>query len=101
MAQLIFRPLAEQDLDDIWFHIAQDNPDAADRTVDLLRDKCLLLASTPLMGRACDGLLPSLRFFPVGNYLIFYLPIEGGIEVARVLHGAQDIQRYFPYTTLQ
>jgi toxin ParE1/3/4 len=25
------------------------------------------------------------------NHLIFYRPIEGGIEIVRVLHGARDI----------
>jgi plasmid stabilization system protein ParE len=28
--------LAEQDLDDIWLHIAMDNPDAADRVPDVI-----------------------------------------------------------------
>lgn len=91
MAQLIFRPLAEQDLDEIWFYIAQDNVDAADRTLDLLRDKGLILAKSPMIGRARTELAPSLRSFPVGNYLIFYRPIESGIEVIRVLHGSQDL----------
>jgi predicted transcriptional regulator len=31
MPQVLKRPLAEVDLDDIWWYIAQDNPDAADR----------------------------------------------------------------------
>ncbi len=26
------------------------------------------------------------------NYLVFYRPIEEGIEVTRVLHGARDIR---------
>jgi toxin ParE1/3/4 len=29
------------------------------------------------------------------NYLIFYRPIGGGIDVLRVLHGARDIDRIF------
>jgi toxin ParE1/3/4 len=32
-----------------------------------------------------------LRSFPVGNYVIFYIPIPDGIEVVRVMHGRQDI----------
>jgi toxin ParE1/3/4 len=31
-----------------------------------------------------------LRFLPVGNYLIFHRPIENGVEIARVIHGARD-----------
>jgi toxin ParE1/3/4 len=31
----------------------------------------------------------------VKNYLIFYRPIEAGIEIVRILHGSQDIERVF------
>jgi toxin ParE1/3/4 len=38
-----------------------------------------------------------LRSFSVGNYLIFYFPIEGGIDIVRVLQGARDIEGFlFP-----
>lgn len=29
------------------------------------------------------------------NYLIFYRPLDDGVEILRVLHGARDIQRIF------
>ncbi len=29
------------------------------------------------------------------NFSIFYFPIEDGIEVVRVLHGAREIERLF------
>lgn len=32
-----------------------------------------------------------MRSFPYKNYLIFYFPIENGIETYRIFHGAQDI----------
>lgn len=35
----------------------------------------------------------SITGFP--NHLIFYRPVEGGIEVLRVLHGARDINAIF------
>lgn len=38
-ATVIFSPAAESDLDDIWYHIALDNPSAADRTIDKLRQR--------------------------------------------------------------
>lgn len=101
MAQLIFRPVAEQDLDDIWFYIAQDNVEAADRTLDLLRDKCLLLSQSPMIGRSRPELAPRLRSFPMGHYLIFYCPIESGVEVVRILQGAQNLDSIEFSTTLQ
>ena len=35
------------------------------------------------------------------NYLIFYRPIEDGIEVLRVLHGARDIEGLFREENLE
>lgn len=30
-----------------------------------------------------------------GDYLIFYRPVDRGIEVVRVIHGARDIEALF------
>jgi toxin ParE1/3/4 len=41
-----------------------------------------------------DPLFEGVRFFPISRYkkyLVFYRPIEDGIEILRVLHGARDI----------
>ncbi|WP_008538835.1 type II toxin-antitoxin system RelE/ParE family toxin [Bradyrhizobium sp. CCGE-LA001] len=32
-----------------------------------------------------------LRSFPVGNYVIFYIPLPDGVEIVRVMHGRLDI----------
>jgi toxin ParE1/3/4 len=95
MPRVLKRPQAEADLDDIWWHIAQDNPDAADRLLDAIDERCTLLAQFPLVGTSRDELIPGLRSVPVGNYLVFYLPLDDGIEVVRVLHGARDIDVLF------
>jgi toxin ParE1/3/4 len=42
--------------------------------------------------------LEGVRRLPVKgfeNYLIFYVPRSGGIDVIRVLHGARDIDNLF------
>jgi toxin ParE1/3/4 len=44
------------------------------------------------VGRLRGDLLPDLRGFVVGRYLIFYRPIEDGIEVVRVFHGARNVE---------
>ena len=49
------------------------------------------IAATPRMGRKVEELAPNLRSFPVGNYLIFYRPLEDGIQLIRLVHGARDI----------
>jgi len=87
--------LAENDLFDVWSYIARDNPDAADRFLDLIDEKLALLAEFPEMGRRRDDLAPRLRSFPVGRYVIFYRLSEPGIEVARVLSAYRDIETLF------
>jgi toxin ParE1/3/4 len=95
MPQVVKLPLAETDLDDIWWYIAQDNPDAADLFLDKIEERCRALAQFPKMGISRDELLPSLRSLPIGNYLIFYMPIDDGIQVVRVLPAMRDIDAFF------
>jgi toxin ParE1/3/4 len=84
-------PQAEFDLTLIWDFIAHDNIRAADALLVRIEAAFDMLAANPLAGRARDDLAPKIRSFPVGNYIIFYLPLSDGIEVVRVLHGRQDI----------
>jgi toxin ParE1/3/4 len=86
---------AQADLDEIWLYIAEHNIPAADRFLDTLQEKFVLLAGQALLGRARSELAPNLRSLPIGNYVIFYRPIDDGIGVARVLHGARDIDAIF------
>jgi len=50
-----------------------------------------MLVENPLAGRVRLDLGANPRSFPVGNYVIFYVPIPDGVEVVRVMHGRQDI----------
>jgi len=89
------RPQAEADLAEIWWYIAQDSPDAADVFLDQIEERCAVLAQFPLMGTAREDLLPFLRSLVVGSYVVFYLPVNGGIEIVRVLHGRRDLDALF------
>jgi toxin ParE1/3/4 len=86
---------AKTDLQEIWLFIAQDHPNAANRFIRVLISRFPKLASLPHMGRQREELSPRLRSFPVGRYVIFYRPIEDGIEVVRILHGARDLPPLF------
>ena len=93
MPHVFTRPRAEADLVDIWRYIAQDSPANADRLLDRINDTMNRL---PFMGQARFDLALGLRMFPVGSYLIFFRPIQEGIEVIRVLHGKRNITvRFF------
>ena len=90
MIRFSISSLARQDLDDIWLYIASDNVVEADRMMDLFQAKFRLLASQPMMGPAREELASGLRFYPVGNYIIFYRP-QDGVNIFRVLQGNQPI----------
>ena len=67
---------------------------AVDRT-------CARLAKQPRSGTPYDSgvaRLEGMRRAPVSGftaYLLFYMPSANGIDIVRVLHGAQDIEHLF------
>lgn len=85
------RSQADADLDAIWGYIAADNIKAADNMTNRIGAAFEMLVQNPLAGRQRSELMPRLRSFPVGNYVIFYLPVSDGIEVVRVMSGRQDV----------
>ena len=48
-----------------------------------------------MIGRARKELATDLRSFPFGRYVIFYTPVQDGIDVVRVLHSARDVDAAF------
>lgn len=67
MPILLKRPEAENDLDDIWWYIAQNNPNSADSFLDRIQENCEVLATHPHMGSRRDELKADLRCHAVGN----------------------------------
>ena len=97
MTRLVIAPEASRDLRRIRDYIAKDNPEAARRVVMRLRDLARLLAGAPALGRSRPELGRDLRSFVADPYVLFYRPLAGmtGIELARVLHGARDLDALF------
>jgi toxin ParE1/3/4 len=90
------RPRAKADLLEHYVYIGEDNLDAADRFLTAAEVAFEKLASMPHIGRSWQSEAPRLenvRVWPISNwkYLVFYEPVESGIDVIRVLHGAQDV----------
>jgi toxin ParE1/3/4 len=87
-------PQADSDLDSIWRYIALQSGsyEVADRLIDSIVDRFLLLAAHPHVGRARDeDLRPGLRTFPVGDYIIVYRIQDHHALILRVLHGSRNI----------
>lgn len=95
MPRILRTPQANDDLFFIWEYVAQRNVAEADTLVRRFDETFRTLASNPGIGQKQDQYRPGLRCFPVGNYIIFYLTIDDGIEVIRVLHGARNLPTLF------
>jgi toxin ParE1/3/4 len=95
MPRVVRTSTSEADMIEIACYIARDNMIAAERWLDTIDEKLELIATAPNIGRLRSHLLAGLRTFPVGQYIIFYRPIENGIEVLRVLHGARKLHRKY------
>jgi toxin ParE1/3/4 len=95
MRRFLFSSEALHDLEEIGEYISRDNPEAAARVILDIGDKAAILAEHPGIGRNREEVRPNLRSFPCGNYILFYYPTMDGVEIARVLHGARDIQDLF------
>jgi plasmid stabilization system protein ParE len=101
MPEFILDPCVEDELWDIWYFIAQDNPDAATRVIEAAYETFKTLAANPGLGRARQFRNPRLRdirswhITSFENYLIFYRGVADGIQVNHVYHGARDIEALF------
>jgi antitoxin ParD1/3/4 len=91
-----FTPQAIEDLDAIWWFIAQDNSDAADRVETEIMETCRRLAKHPLMGTRRQDVTPlPVRFWTVTrypNYVIVYRPDTLPLQVVAVLHGKRNLK---------
>jgi plasmid stabilization system protein ParE len=95
-ARFQFTRLAAEDLDAIWWFIAEHSRDAADRVEREIVAACRRLAKHPLMGtKRRDITSLSLRFWTVTkfpNYVIAYRPETAPLQVVAVLHGKRDLK---------
>ena len=92
MTTILITPAAEEDLINIWLHIARNNEAAANHVYKAAESTFKLLADSPRMGTPYHprrSRLKGIRFFPINkfhNYIIYYREQPTGIEIIRVLH---------------
>jgi toxin ParE1/3/4 len=95
VARIVRRPRARQDLVEIWRYIADDSGEPrADRYLRRLNDVVSYLAQQPSMGRQRPEIPEEgIRSFPAESHVVFYIALDDGIELVRVIHGSQDLER--------
>lgn len=99
--RIIRHDRAGQDTSELATYIAKDDPAAAYRFLDAVEATIQFLVSMPLAGSEWETPRPryrGLRCFRVRefeNHVVFCKPLDDGIEVVRVLHGARDRRSIF------
>lgn len=86
---------ARDDLQQIWLYIAEHNMSAADRLIDRMERTLYSLARNPLIGESAEQYRAGLRRYTLGPYVMYYEPIDGGVRLVRVLHGARNADAIF------
>lgn len=98
-SRVIKRGAAKRDLKAHFVYIGADKEEAAFRFLSAAEESFQDLARNPLMGAACQLRGQGTKTFrrwrvkDFENYLIFYRIIGDKIEIARVMHGARDLER--------
>jgi len=90
-------PRAKADLEELAFYVFVETGsiDIANRLVDSITKRFVLLGTHPNAGRRRDDLRSGIRSFPMGNYVVLYR-IEGNdVLVQRVVRGSRDLEAMF------
>lgn len=93
MRRLRYSAESKEDLKQIARFIARDKPIAARQWVAKLREKCRLVAKHPDIGDGRPELGEGIRSTYVGSYVIFFRPVEGFVDIVRVIRGDVDKPR--------
>ena len=97
---------AREDLKAIYEYLAFELlvPDTASRQSDRIMKAVRTLDNMPERYKVYEEepwKSQNLRYFPVDNYLVFYLPKKetGIINIVRIIYGGRDIKRQLEQTT--
>ena len=96
--RLRIAPQAEADLDSIWLYVATESAsvEIADRLIDSLTSRFLLLARHPYVGRSREHEFgPGMRSLAVSEYVIVYTIEADALAILRVVHGRRDLDSIF------
>ncbi|MGH9932180.1 MAG: type II toxin-antitoxin system RelE/ParE family toxin [Pyrinomonadaceae bacterium] len=96
MAEISWTHESEIWLKDIYDYIAEDDSEAAARTVVNIYEKAQLLRTHPRLGHRYEAETSrEIRILLYEHFRITYLiKPDGNIDILGVFHGALDIDRY-------
>lgn len=88
--EIVWRPIALEDLDDAHRYIAQDNPTAANRIRNAILTAVERLADHPNLGR--PGRVDETRelVVPRTPFIVAYAVLDEQLMILSVMHGARE-----------
>jgi len=91
-------PQARADIDDIAYYIFVESGslETADRLIESIYSRFVLLGTYPRAGRVRDDLRPGMRIFSVGDYVVLYRVEGEDVVIDRVVHGSRDLEPLLP-----
>lgn len=102
---VVYSSEARQDLRDIYEYIAYEllEPDTAAGQTNRIMKAARSLEQMPMRHRLYEEdpwHSQGLRFLPVDNYLIFYLPDETNnvVNIIRIMYGGRDVKKQLSET---
>ena len=105
---IVYTAQARRDLKDIYEYIVYDLlvPDTAVEQTQRIMKEIRGLDEMPMRFRLYEEEpwhSAGLRFFPVDNYLVYYLPDETKniVSVVRIMYGGRDIRRHLSATKIE
>ena len=93
MASVVWTPIAESDLEDILYYISviARSPVTGEKIYCEIRDRVTELAEKRIQGQRHADALDGWLYVRHKRWLVFYQPLDDGIEVLRVVDGVRDL----------
>ena len=92
----ILSEIADKDLEGIFDYTFDEfGFDQAEKYLLEIEEIFQNLIINPQIGKKRDEIKQGLYSFPKDNHIIFYRILDNHIRIVRVLHGSQDIPKYF------
>ena len=96
MARYVLSEPAAEDVREIIAYLRARSPQAAKKVRADLRAAMRMLAEFPHIGHVREDVTDKpVRFWCVYSYLIAYEPESKPLVIVRVVHGAQNLGRFF------
>lgn len=92
---IIYLPVAERDLSEIFEYICVESPSAASSFLDKINTNISQLKDFPELGKIPhDKRLQELgyRVLIIESYLVFYVVNKKYVEIRRILHGRRKYE---------